>query len=361
MRGVCEPTNDHGVPYVQWMHALFGDCVYGTRETSSVLLGYASILCWLNAQLPQIYENYKLGSTDSLSFPFLINWLLGDITNLGGAIILDQLPFQIYLAWYFCIVDFALLWQYIYYTYIRPPPARLVRVPVDPVDDVDDDVDDDPMSERQSLIGREPVRPPGDFVSHTFPMRRKGERAHRQSTSIIFLAVLLLTFNQPSPSTIVTSPLAHDSLVARSLPEWDEDDIPWPTLSIEIIGRIMAWTCTVLYLTSRMPQIFKNWTRGSVEGLSISMFIFAALGNFNYTMSIILNPANSTSKALRQALPYLLGSSGTLMFDCTIYAQWVYYGRLERWRQKQAMEMDVEGGQGMPERSEEGEDVRLRE
>src|SRR5690349_15702799 len=83
---------------------------------------------------------------------------------------------QIYLAWYFCIVDFALLWQYIYYTFIRPPSPKVVCVPIDPVDDdhnndtVDDD--EDAVNERQSLI--EPVLRPGDFGSHTFPMRRKG-------------------------------------------------------------------------------------------------------------------------------------------------------------------------------------------
>ena len=33
---------------------LFGDCVYGWQDSCSVLLGYLSILCWLNAQLPWV-------------------------------------------------------------------------------------------------------------------------------------------------------------------------------------------------------------------------------------------------------------------------------------------------------------------
>lgn len=33
---------------------LFGDCVYGTQDAISLLLGYCSILFWLNAQLPYV-------------------------------------------------------------------------------------------------------------------------------------------------------------------------------------------------------------------------------------------------------------------------------------------------------------------
>jgi len=49
------------------------------------------------------------------------------------------------------------------------------------------------------------------------------------------------------------------------------------------------------------------------------MFIFAALGNLTYTLSIFTNPAPSY---LREAIPYILGSVGTLIFDFTIFLQW---------------------------------------
>jgi hypothetical protein len=32
----------------------------------------------------------------------------------------------------------------------------------------------------------------------------------------------------------------------------------------QILGRISAWTCTTLYLTSRLPQIWKNVSRRSI-------------------------------------------------------------------------------------------------
>ncbi|CAJ0762927.1 20225_t:CDS:2 [Entrophospora sp. SA101] len=90
-----------------------------------------------------------------------------------------------------------------------------------------------------------------------------------------------------------------------------------------IIGRVISWMCTTLYLTSRMPQIWQNHQRKSVEGLSIVMFIFAALGNLTYTMSIFTNPlASSDPLFLIDKIPYILGSVGTLSFDVTIFLQW---------------------------------------
>ncbi|KAG8734190.1 hypothetical protein FRC11_009846, partial [Ceratobasidium sp. 423] len=98
------------------------------------------------------------------------------------------------------------------------------------------------------------------------------------------------------------------------------------------VGRISAWTCTTLYLTSRMPQIWKNYTRQSVEGLSISLFIFAFLGNFFYVGSVLTSARMFGTDAqrlqyLRDSLPYLLGSGGTFVFDFAIVIQsFIYRG-----------------------------------
>lgn len=101
-----------------------------------------------------------------------------------------------------------------------------------------------------------------------------------------------------------------------------------------VIGRISAWVCTTLYLTSRLPQIWKNYQRKSVEGLSILLFVFAFCGNLTYVLSIILNPTGTGGSKdpeivnyyLLESLPYLLGSGGTLVFDLTIMIQSLIYG-----------------------------------
>ncbi|KAG0272714.1 hypothetical protein BGZ95_011501 [Linnemannia exigua] len=70
------------------------------------------------------------------------------------------------------------------------------------------------------------------------------------------------------------------------------------------LGRIFAWICTVFYLSSRMPQLWKNFTRKSVQGLSILMFFWAAMGNLSYTLSILnsaeaVNPETSRTFLLK--------------------------------------------------------------
>ena len=49
---------------------------------------------------PQVYENYLLQSGEGLSVLFVVIWLLGDLTNLTGAILAGLLPTVIILAIY---------------------------------------------------------------------------------------------------------------------------------------------------------------------------------------------------------------------------------------------------------------------
>lgn len=82
-------------------------------ELLSTILGNASILFWMIAQIPQLYKNYKTGSVKSLSKVFLSIWLIGDVFNLFGSILTQQKPFQIRLAAYFVTIDVIMLIQYI--------------------------------------------------------------------------------------------------------------------------------------------------------------------------------------------------------------------------------------------------------
>jgi len=116
----------------------------------------------------------------------------------------------------------------------------------------------------------------------------------------------------------------------------DHQDSPPPrkSPSLErIIGRMSAWACTTLYLTSRLPQIWKNFVRKSVEGLSMYLFVFAFLGNTFYVSSILTSPkldipGPDASAYIQESIPYILGSAGTLIFDITIVSQSFLYRKL---------------------------------
>ncbi|KAI9570438.1 CTLH/CRA C-terminal to lish motif domain-containing protein [Boletus coccyginus] len=454
----------------------------------SDFFGYASICCWLGAQFPQILENIKQQSCESLALPFLFNWMLGDVSNLIGCLLTHQLPFQTYLATYFCFVDCCLLYQYFYYgsgprispVYPRarsrttssarrpsvdalhyrtlsttagniaaaaalaahsdthPEHRRLKKLSGDPL------VDEYPTTQRQyeepqdeasdavlsalseslysesgrrkrvswsqerldHLPGGSSRRHPSPVVSATLhhtsaataallargrPLqreeelqsedppeeqvveteRRKSSRASRRSAGMVLLgmgvlfgisgytdgaqpfvgsgvktgAVLVPTSN-PDPLLATGLPVVENmppSSVDVELPPLPSDlrfgqqRQPDEDTSYErIVGRTFAWLCTTLYLTSRLPQIWKNYVRKSVEGLSMYLFTFAFLGNFFYVLSLLtshkaLLPPPASTEFLRESLPYLLGSGGTFVFDITIVSQsFIYKGRHPR-------------------------------
>ncbi|KAF9207818.1 hypothetical protein BGZ49_010483 [Haplosporangium sp. Z 27] len=86
---------------------------------------------------------------------------------------------------------------------------------------------------------------------------------------------------------------------------------------------ILGWGSAVLYLGSRIPQIYKNWRLKSCEGLSILMFVFSVFGNVFYVASIFLNSIEIDY--LIRNMPWWLGSGGTLLFDFTIFFQFYIY------------------------------------
>ncbi|KAI9314794.1 PQ loop repeat-domain-containing protein, partial [Dichotomocladium elegans] len=278
---------------------IFGDCVYSTQAAISLLLGYLSIFFWLNAQLPQVIENYRIGSAESLSFNFLSIWLAGkcphhhhppcDLANLIGCILTNQLPFQRYLSTYFVCIDICLLCQWIYYNrYTKKWKSA------SSLSNYKNKKTPDPLSRVfQHPSVRTPLLIEGQAVKKTL----EDELASYSASS--------------SPSK------CDETIVAALLDN---------TL---IIGRVFAWICTSLYLMSRLPQIYKNYRRKSIDGLSPTLFLCAACGNLTYASSILLNPSSSR-QSLIEAIPYLIGSLGTLSFDFTIFCQFLWY-----WRRKQ--------------------------
>jgi len=262
-----------------------------------------------------------------------------------------------------------------------------------------------------TIRGRQPTRstPAASSAAEPdYPPRERRESvasavsagASRRSASIIFLGVFaLFSFSslydsKPGSSGIVLNmPSRHSTLdltdskltrtfdrelYSTSLPGSD----PLSPLFIpsnvidrrssyimldehteQVIGRVSAWTCTTLYLTSRLPQIWKNYARKSVEGLSMYLFTFAFLGNFFYVVSILTSskmdlPAPLARQFIRESIPYLLGSGGTLMFDVTIILQSFIYSPSRRSLRSRARRKSSIASRSQEERgllAEEGE------
>ncbi|KAF7799632.1 hypothetical protein EIP86_010870 [Pleurotus ostreatoroseus] len=243
------------------------------------------------------------------------------------------------------------------------------------------------------------VESPEDEWGNASTAQRRSSRASRKGASMVFLGVWALfgvgtlagskrglsdgsrtqvgrvladeVVAVPSPSSLTTSvvdipavasiasagsldsaPTSFDELrFVDEIPPHDPHEDDGPSMDY-IVGRISAWICTTLYLTSRLPQIWKNYVRKSVEGLSMSLFIFAFLGNFLYVASILTSsnlrlPEPEASAFLRESIPYLLGSGGTLMFDVTIVTQSFLYRSKAHSRGRRPSRADNEEEQGL--------------
>ncbi|KAF8308086.1 hypothetical protein DL93DRAFT_2046853, partial [Clavulina sp. PMI_390] len=272
---------------------------------TSELLGYFSIASWLGAQFPQLFENARRQSVDGLALPFLANWFLGDATNLIGCILTEQLPFQTAVATYFVFVDLCLLVQYLYYSQERFNSVGSIRLRSG--------------SRRRTLSNHllhittsTPANPnpkaPEQGETSTGTTGGTSRSKKVAGVPVVLLGALMLVSYGPS------------QLPDSSSREWRL-----------FIGRISAWICTCLYLTSRLPQIWKNFARKSVEGLTMSLFVCAFLGNSFYVASILSSPIlddprpGVSAAFLRESIPYILGSGGTLLFDITIVLQSLHY------------------------------------
>ncbi|KDQ09710.1 hypothetical protein BOTBODRAFT_36808 [Botryobasidium botryosum FD-172 SS1] len=475
--------------------------------TASDVYGNLSFFVWLGAQLFQVGTNYQRQSVEGVALPFLASWFCGDFTNLVGCILTHQLPFQRYLATYFCFIDIVLLAQYIMYSKrqkakeLQPPPAHFIRTPrskslslsrsmerrvrsgslggsrqrrhhyrtlsdvasnvalaasdlsdlrygaIPPTIIGSPSVVDNPLARGMEPVELESSQPlpgtsarrnvswgpadsglgmnttlspipsivpdlPGDpepnpetqaddrgrslsrsqhassvmsddYVrSLTLPTGRRGRSAgaSRRGAGIVFLGVWALfgigrlmgkgvgdggwgvaggravgvvlnspyvNLDVPRPELVNVGfglvPEANGALHTRATTDDDDDEpIPVPPPKPErpsterIIGRIFAWTCATMYLTARLPQIWKNYVRQSVEGLSIMLFFCAAMGNAFYVASVLTSPTLDlpppiSTDYIREAVPFLIGSGGTLIFDTTIFIQsFIYRGRAPR-------------------------------
>ncbi|VEU23456.1 DEKNAAC104488, partial [Brettanomyces naardenensis] len=125
-------------------------------------------------------------------------------------------------------------------------------------------------------------------------------------------------------ATIITAVLSNsDSAYAMPIGQKTKSKIPE-------MGYLVAWMCTLVYTSSRVPQLYKNYCRKSVDGISPLLFTFALLGNLTYSLSILTSTRMLLAKDkwafLMDELPYILGSAGTIFFDLFYFGQRWYYG-----------------------------------
>lgn len=95
------------------------------------------------------------------------------------------------------------------------------------------------------------------------------------------------------------------------------------------LALFLAWGCTCFYVASRCPQLYKNYKRKSVDGISPLLFGAALGGNLTYTLCVLTSCdfgyAPDKHAFFMKQLPYILGSSGTIVFDMAYFYQRYIY------------------------------------
>lgn len=112
---------------------------------------------------------------------------------------------------------------------------------------------------------------------------------------------------KPSPPPLPHAPTSDDDL---------SDSNP---AGAQFLGYISA----VLYLTARLPQIYKNYREQSCEGLSLLFFILSLMGNGTYGGGILAHSLERNY--VMKNVPWLIGSLGTMVEDVVVFWQFRLY------------------------------------
>lgn len=356
----CTPTSHHLIRFSSAFHS----CIPTPLALISTTFGVFSIISWLFAQVPQIYKNYQLQSASGLSIYFLAEWLLGDLTNLIGAILTKQATWQVVVASYYVTVDVALVVQYFWYTHLKAERGSAII-------DYSRDLDGHFRGSNEVLNGVSPSDGSatsdgtlaGDGENDTKPANIPIE-SHKSQNSTLAASSSYTTWEkgsprtssrtitrpqgsptfQPSPKTLLVVSLLCVVLTNASPVHNDSSKPSPPPLTSEFIGQIFSWWSTALYLGSRLPQIYKNAIRRSTAGLSPTLFIAAFFGNLFYSTSLLTNPlawasyspyglhgwvgpeGSDRKQWVELAAPFWLGAAGVLGLDAAVGVQFLVYG-----------------------------------
>ncbi|KJZ79376.1 hypothetical protein HIM_01527 [Hirsutella minnesotensis 3608] len=291
-------------------------------QALSGVFGSISLTAWICLLLPQLWANYRAQSADGLSLAFLVVWSLGDVTNLSGALLTNLAPSAIALAIYFCILDATLISQCFYYNTLN---ARRRAAKEDQATNAAASSENSPLlaERRDSVTGHASSSQHGarrDESPSQVPSTKDtaDEETPGQSTWTYNALSLLAVYAIGIAGWFVSYMAgAWDGEMPKSSDPADESK------SRAIAGLTLGYASAAFYLCARIPQIVKNYREKSCEGLSLLFFMLSLTGNFTYGVSLVAY--SQGSDYLVKALPWLLGSLGTMIEDATIFVQFRLY------------------------------------
>ncbi|KAI5966995.1 uncharacterized protein KGF55_000404 [Candida pseudojiufengensis] len=278
----------------------------------SGLMGSTSLACWIVLLMPQLIEQWRLKSAEGIAIGFISIWFLGDFFNLIGALWAHLLPEVIFLAIWFCIADFLMIFSYFYYTRIYKKKS--------------------PHHKKHHSHHHSHLEGEREFidVNESTPLSST-ESSHsrrRRSSTLTDIAMepqyhsIFVKYILPIIFVISCGTIGFLLSNPNNSENQPVDDLPIEN-PIKLGPQIMGYLSAFLYLGARIPQILQNYKKKSVFGLSLLFFLFSTLGNLTYALQILFFRFDKQYILLN--LSWLLGSLGTIFEDSIIFIQFYMY------------------------------------
>ncbi|TXG59568.1 hypothetical protein EZV62_014141 [Acer yangbiense] len=353
-------------PCVRWVEKFFKDCLCNISDDLSFGFGLISLVCWGVAEVPQIITNFYTKSSHGVSLSFLLTWIAGDIFNLVGCVLEPAtLPTQYYTALLYTISTVVLVLQSIYYDYIHKRcTGRHVKNKTEDEDEIkplkpgstESSIPIPKASSKASSRKEYYYMSARSLASSGTPPFRTDLRAAQSGPSAMGLdndsssddeaGPPFSSVSQPRP--IPRSAAAgYGTFLAASLglPVAKSKALSDATAGItsrkllqhggstehSAFGQGLGWLMAAIYMGGRIPQIWLNIKRGSVEGLNPLMFVFALAANVTYVLSIVVR--NTEWENIKANLPWLLDAIVCVLLDAFIILQYIYYRNFRKKRE----------------------------
>ncbi|KAG9440875.1 hypothetical protein H6P81_021040 [Aristolochia fimbriata] len=355
-----------GKPCLFWAEKVFSDCLCNARDEVSFGFGLLSLLAWAVAEIPQIVTNCCTQSGHGVSLAFLLTWVVGDVFNLVGCLLEPAtLPTQYYTALLYTITTVVLVLQTIYYDYVRSWwKSRRFKLIHSPATEEEEDTNRLPLKSN-------PHTSTDPTTTTPLKISRKSDTYYRSARSLASSGTPTYgsylpgsgpsalavpdddssddeTFPSCKPTSTkpITIPrsVGYGTFISASL------SLPYHSKALlmgrsnsglsrrlllekhvvesNVYGLWLGWLMAAIYMGGRLPQIWLNIKRGSVEGLNPLMFVFALIANITYVGSILVR--STEWEKTKANMPWLLDAVVCVALDLFIILQFVYYRYLRR-------------------------------
>ncbi|XP_027346048.1 uncharacterized protein LOC113857929 isoform X2 [Abrus precatorius] len=353
-------------PCLRWVEIYFKDCLCNLKDDISFGLGLTSLVFWGVAEIPQIITIFRTKSSHGLSLLFLLAWVAGDICNLVGCLLEPAtLPTQYYTALLYTATTIILVVQIIYYDYIyiwyrhrrkvnnkrdyeeekkplKPPkPSDKSGIPIPKGTPKTAPRREYFYMSARSLAGSG-TPPWGTYIraAKSGPSAMELLKDDSSSEDEASPASSGTSATQPRPiprsvagsygtflAATVNLPLNGNALGAEYV-GFSERKLLQEYEKHSTFGQWLGWLMAAIYIGGRLPQIWMNIKRGSVEGLNPFMFIFALIANATYVGSILVRTTELES--IKANMPWLLDAAFCVALDLFIILQYIYYRYFRR-------------------------------